>query len=129
MKPQLLLIICNERVVKNKENPLEGLAMTQMSDEVKEPLLEFCDMQKGVNKILPILIALSLATAFGLMVHAVYGITGMPHEPWVYSVIWVLILAGVVISLLQTLPSCLVCRMFRRIRITGLADRVCGDCA
>ena len=129
MKPQLRLIICNEQMVQNEEGPLEALAMARTSKEVKEPLLETGGMQKGVNKWLPILIGLSLAMVFGLMVHAVYGTRSLPHEPWVYSVFWAMITAGVVISLLQMSTACLACRVFRRIRITGLAGRVCGDCA
>ena len=129
MKPQLRLIICNEPVVQNKAYPLEELAMDRTSEGVKEPHLAARGMQQGVNKMLPILIGLSLATVFGLMVHAVYGTTGLPHEPWVYSVIWAMITAGVVISLLQMSTACLACRVFRRIRIKGLAGRVCGDCA
>ena len=128
MKPQLRLIICNERVVQNKEKPLEELAMVLTSEEVKQPLFEAGDMYKEVNKMLPVLIGLSLATVFGLMVHAVYGTQGLPHEPWVCSVIWAMITAGVVISLLQMPTACLACRVFRSIRIAGVAGRVCGDC-
>jgi hypothetical protein len=128
MKPQLRLIICNERVVQNPENQLEELAMSRASEEVMGPLHETADMQKEVYKMLPILIGISLATVFGLMAHAVYGARGLPHEAWVYSVIWVLITAGVVVSLLQMPTACLVCRVMRRICRMGLADRVCEDC-
>lgn len=129
MKPQLHLIHCNERVLLNKEDPLEEWVMVRTSEEFKEPLLETEGMQKGVNKMLPILIGLALATVFGLMVHVVYGTTGLAQKPWVYSVICSMITAGVVISLLQTSTPCLAFRVFRRIRITGLAGRVGGDCA
>ena len=129
MKPQLRLIHCNERIVQNKEDPLEVGVMARTSEAVKEPLQETGSMQKEVNRMLPILIGLALAMVFGLMVHLVYGTTGQPQKPWVYSVILAMITAGVVISLLQTSTACLACRAFRRIHITGHAGRVGGDCA
>jgi hypothetical protein len=128
MKPQLRLIISNERVVQNTADPSEELTMSRTSEQVMESLYETGGMHKEVHKMLPILIGLSLATAFGLMAHAVYGTGGLPDEAWVYSVIWALITAGVVVSLLQMSTVCLACRVLRRIRRRGLADRVCGDC-
>ena len=110
MKPQLHLIHCNERVVQNKEDPLEELVMTRTSEEVKEPVLETVGMQKEGNLMLPVLISLVLAAVFDLMAHTVYGTKGLPNQPWVDSVIWAMITAGIVISLLQTSTACLACR-------------------
>jgi len=101
MKPQLRLIHCNERTVQNEEGPLEELAMDRITEEVQEPVPESASMHTGISKMLPLLIGLTLAAVFGLMVHAVYGTTGLPREPWVYSVIWAMITAGAVVSLLQ----------------------------
>ena len=127
MKPQLRLIYCNERVVQNKEDPLEELVMTRTAEEVKEPLPGTDGSPNEVNRMLPILISLSLATLFGIMVHAVYGDTDLPQQPWVYSVIWSMITAGVVITLLQTSTASLARRVLRRIYITGLTGQVGGD--
>jgi hypothetical protein len=129
MKPQLHLVSCNERIEQDTETPLEELAKTQASGEVNEPLPEPDGKQNRINTMLPILIGLTHATLFGLLVHAVYGTTGLPNEPWVYSVIWAMITTGAVISLLQMSAACLACRVFRKIQVTTLASRACGDCS
>ncbi len=79
--------------------------------------------------MLPMLIALSVASAFGLMAHAVYGTDGLIDQAWIDVVFWAIISTGAGVWLLQVFSSCLACRLVRLVRAASIAPGACRDCA
>ena len=76
--------------------------------------------------MLPVLIGLFSAMAFGMLSHAVYGTADAITQPWIDIMFWILIGTGVSVSAINIAVSCLPCRVSRAIGARGLVDRLCA---
>ena len=79
---------------------------------------------KQETSMLPILLGLILAMAFGLMSFAVYGLEGLTQYAWIDTVFWSLILTGIFISMINELGQCLACKVRRWVKL-GVFERIC----
>jgi hypothetical protein len=78
--------------------------------------------------MLPIMIGLVLAMLFGLMSFLVYGLEGLINYPWIDTVFWGLIATGALVTLINEVGQCLLCRM-KHIVPTDQLTRFCHDLA
>jgi hypothetical protein len=65
---------------------------------------------------------------FGLMSFLVYGLDGLINYPWIDAVFWGLIATGAVVTLINEVGQCLLCRMKPILPMAQLT-RFCDDLA
>jgi hypothetical protein len=78
--------------------------------------------------MLPILLGLVLAMLFGLMSFFVYGLEGLINYPWIDTVFWGLIVTGAVITLINEVGQCLICKINQLTTLDKL-ERFCNELA
>ena len=75
--------------------------------------------------MLPVLIGLVSAMAFGILSHSIYGTSGIMNHAWIDTVFWALIGTGVAVSAMNMIGECLPCRVSRLLRVRKAADALC----
>jgi uncharacterized membrane protein (DUF485 family) len=134
MSPKLRLIICND-FADEKTHPAGQLSIaqppaeTEVEVEAEDEQAETEELKPRGNRLLPALTGLFLALFFQFMVHKVYGVTGVTNESWIDAVTWLLFATGVIVSFMQFVGDCFVCRIYQAIQFHEHSSQACKGCS